>query len=172
MPKVVKVFQKCQTPCLVSISFFVYQTLQPHSSAPSLLHLSQSLTAPGKLRIEDRSQKNPTAMGRPCAAGGSSKDGEGCGAWAGGHGVDAKASTPRGPIQSKPQGSCRAGRGLKRSWRAEQGDLPVHRKKHLCKPHHKKPCTNSTLARGLGEMKADNEEPGQGQHLEERSPAQ
>lgn len=118
------------------------------------------------------SPKNPTATCRPYAAGGFSKDGEGCGAWAGGHGVDAKASTPRGPIQSKPQGSCRAGRGLRRSWRAEQGDHPVHRKKHLCKLHHKKPCTNSTLASGLGEMKADNKDPGQSQRLEERSPAQ
>lgn len=86
--------------------------------------------------------------------------------------MDAKANTPRGPVQSKPQGSCRAGRGLKRSWRAEQGDHPVHRKKHLCKLHHKKTCTNSTLASGLGEMKADNKDPGQSQHLEERSPAQ
>lgn len=86
--------------------------------------------------------------------------------------MDAKASTPRGAIQSKLQGSCRAERGLKRSWRAEKGDLPVHRKKLLCKLHHEELSTNSTLASGLGEMKADNEDPGQGQHLEERSPAQ
>lgn len=60
VPNVVKVFRKCQTPCLVSVSFFVYQTLQPHSSAPSsLLHLSQSLKAPGKLRIGDHRQKIP-----------------------------------------------------------------------------------------------------------------
>lgn len=71
--------------------------------------------------------------------------------------MGAKASTPRSPIQSKPQGSCRAERGLKRSWRAEQGDL--HRKKLLCKLHEK-PCTNSALASGFGEMKADDETQG------------
>lgn len=87
--------------------------------------------------------------------------------------MDAKASTPRGPIQSKPQGSCRAGRGLRRSWRADQGDHPVHRKKHLCKLHHKKnPVQTPPLPVGFGEMKADSKDPGQSQHLEERSPAQ
>lgn len=79
-----------------------------------------------------RSQpKKLTAMGGLQAAGGFFKDGKGCGAWAGGHGVGGKASTPRSPIQGKPQGSCRTERGLKRSWRAEQGDIPVHSKKLL-----------------------------------------
>lgn len=72
--------------------------------------------------------------------------------------MGAKASTPKSPIQSKPQGRCRAEMRLERSWRADQGDLPVHRKKLLCILHHKKPCTNSTLASGPGEMKADDEE--------------
>lgn len=43
-----------------------------------------------------------TAVGTPYAAGGFPKDGDGCGAWVGGHGVDAEASTPRGPMESKP----------------------------------------------------------------------
>lgn len=93
-------------------------------------------------------------MGRPYAAGGFPKDRDGCGAWAGGHGVDAEASTLRGPMESKPQRSCRAGRRLKGSWRAEQ-DVPVHGNKVLCKPPHKKHCTKPTLASGLGKLKAD-----------------
>lgn len=62
VPKAVKLFQKCQNPCLVSASFFIYETLQPHSSSPLLLQLSQSLTAPGKLCI-DHSPKNSQPWG-------------------------------------------------------------------------------------------------------------
>lgn len=68
--------------------------------------------------------------------------------------MDAEASRPRGPMESKPQRSCRAGRRLKGSWRAEQ-DVPLHGKKLLCKPPHKKHCTKPTLASELGKMKAD-----------------
>lgn len=67
--------------------------------------------------------------------------------------MDAEASTPRGPMESNPQRSCKAGRRLKRSRRAEQGDIPVHGKKLLCNPSM--PCTKPTLASGLGELKAD-----------------
>lgn len=69
--------------------------------------------------------------------------------------MDAKASTPRGSMESKPQRSWRAGRGLKGSWRAELGDVPVHGKKLLCNPPHKHHCTKPTLASGLRKLEAD-----------------
>ena len=85
--------------------------------------------------------------------------------------MDAEASTPRGPMESKPQRSCRAGRRLKGSWRAEQGDVPVHGKKLLCKPPRKKPCTKPTLASGLGRLKADDVNLGHDDANKERSSA-
>lgn len=69
--------------------------------------------------------------------------------------MDAEASTPRGLMESNPQRSCKAGRRLKRSWRAEQGDIPVRGKKLLCNPSHTRHCTKPTLASGLGKLKAD-----------------
>lgn len=90
----------------------------PDTSAPFICPFTPSPfpTPNSPWKAAHRSQpKNTTAKSGPYAAGGFSKDGKGCGVWAGGHGVSAKASTPRNPIQSKPQGSCGTERGLKRS---------------------------------------------------------
>lgn len=85
--------------------------------------------------------------------------------------MDTKASTPRSPMESKPQTSCWAGQRLKRSWSTEQGVVLVHGKRLLCKSPHKKHCTNPTLSSGLGKPKADEVNLQQGQRLKERSSA-
>lgn len=79
-----------------------------------------------------------------------------------------KVGTPRNPKESQAQMSCGAGKRLKGSWTAKQ-DVIVHGKKLLCNPPHKKHCKKMTLAGGLGKLKVDDENLGQGQCLKERS---
>lgn len=133
----------------------------PDTSAPLICSFAPSPfpipNSPWKAAHRSQPKKN-TAKSGPYAPGGFSKNRKGCGAWTGGHEVGAKASTPKSPTQSQLEGSYRTERWLKRSWRAEQGHLSVHRKKLLCKLHHKKPCTNSALSSRPRERKADDEE--------------